>query len=299
MKKILVVLAVLAVAGSAWADTVNVPSGVTGLWRFQTTTPGGHDATMAATVGSDLINSAPESANPSNYNGYWLSGPWTDIGVEAWHTMFSDGGVSQERSYDYLTCPHGIAPGTGGGSYVNSYTIMMDYVQTNEVALWNGNYYNSLYQTNTSNSNDGDLFIKGPSRSASVIGNGDTGYSTSTFDASTWHRIAISVDNSSFFRVYIDGTLYLDAAGQGVDGRFSLDPTVLLFADNDWEDAWGLVGTVATWNRALSTAEIAPMGGWLNGAATPTPLIIPEPATISLLVIAGLAFCFVWKKNRK
>jgi len=36
---------------------------------------------------------------------------------------------------------------------------------------------------------DGDLFIKGPTLANSVIGVGDTGYSTATFDASKWHRI--------------------------------------------------------------------------------------------------------------
>ena len=51
---------------------------------------------------------------------------------------------------------------------------------------------------------------------------------------------------------------------------------------------WGLVGTVATWGRALTGDEIAGMGGWIGGAATPTPLLIPEPATMSLLALGVL-----------
>jgi hypothetical protein len=284
MKRLVIALAILAVAGSAFAAGV-VPDGATGLWRFQD-----NANKLKATFGNDLTTS-----NPANSG--WMPGPWTMIGVPGNAGLYADGGIVQERSYDYLTCTHGIAP--NGGSYVNQYTIAMDYLQTSEVGLWNGDYYNSLFQTNTANGNDGDLFIKGPSRSASVIGTGATGYSTLTFDSSQWHRIVLSVDNSSFFRVYVDGTLFLDAPGQGVDGRFSLDPSVLLFADNDGEDAWGLVGTVATWNRALTTPEVWQMGGWIGGSATPTELlIIPEPATISLLAM-GLLGAAVWVWRRR
>jgi hypothetical protein len=294
MKKFVIVLAILAVAGSAWA-AVNVPPGVTGLWRFQSQISGQNDATMAATIGLNMVNSKPYSPDPAsenhtNYNGYWFQGPWTDIGVEAWHTMFSDGGVSQERSWDYLTVHPNFGP-NGGGDYVNQYTVAIDYQQTGGLTAWN-----SLFQTAWGgNDNDGDLFTDG----AGHIGIGDVGYSTQTYDASQWHRIVWSVDNSSFFRVYVDGALFLDGAGQGVDGRFALYPEQFhLFADNSWEDQWGLVGTVATWGRALTTEEVAGMGGW-SGGSGPTPLIIPEPATITLLAIAGLALLFGRKWFRK
>lgn len=262
-KCILSVLCVLAFASAACAALGDVnPAGLTGLWRFQS------DAEkLTATVGTDLVTSATG-------NSTFFTGPWTII------NPFSDGGVVQERSWDYLTCTHGIAP-NGGGSYVNEYTIAMDYVQTSGLTAWN-----SLYQTAAgAHDNDGDLFTDG----AGHIGIGTTGYSTATYDASTWHRIVLSVDNANWFRVYVDGVLFLDGAGQGVDGRFSLNPTVHLFADDSWEDQWGLVGTVATWGRALDTAEVADLGGWLGGSATPTPLtIIPEPATMLLLGLGSL-----------
>jgi hypothetical protein len=276
MKNLTLVLAGLVAATAATAQ--NVPSGLAGLWRFQS------DADkLKATIGVDLTTSAAG-------NSGWMVGPWTTI-----NPGWSDNGIVQERSYDYLTVTHGIAA-NGGGSYVNQYTVAIDYVQTSEVGLWNGNYYNSLFQTATGNGNDGDLFIKGPSRSSSVIGTGDTGYSTLTFDSSTWHRIVWSVNNGNFFRVYIDGTLFLDAAGQTVDGRFSLDPTFLLFADNDGEDAWGLVGTAAVWNRALTSQEVAGMGGWVDNSGVPTPLTVPEPTALAL-VLGGM-LCLI-KRNRK
>lgn len=269
MKKLVLAVAVLAVAGSVYAQ-VNVGDGLSGLWRFQNSTD-----KLKATVGTDLTTS-------SAVNSTWYVGPtWINIGTPAAPWLYGDNGIVQEVSWDYLTVTHGIAP-NGGGSYVNEYTVAVDYQQGNLAGLWEGNYYNSLFQTATGNGNDGDLFIKGPDRANSVIGNGDTGYSTLTFDSEQWHRIVWSVDNGNFFRVYVDGALFLDAAGQGVDGRFSLDPTLLLFADNDWEDAWGMVATAMVWDHALTGAEIAGMG------STTTALLVPEPGMLSLLALGGL-----------
>lgn len=252
-------------AGSAGA--ANVPSGITGLWRFQSSTNLGQ-----ATMGSDLMFSN------AVYGAHSL-GPWTDIGIESWHTKFSDGGVFQEQSWNYLAVNPNFVP-NGGGSYVNDYTIAIDYVQTQ-------NGKNSLFQTaRNGNGTDGDLFIEGTTRATATIGVDAVGFSTQTFDASTWHRIVWSVSNGNFFRVYVDGTLFLDGAGQPVDGRFALYPDRFnLFADDSWQDMWGLVGTVMTWNRALTTEEIAGMGGWIGANTTPTPLLfsdqLPELLSVS------------------
>jgi hypothetical protein len=265
MKKTLLVLAALTVAVAV--NAANVPPGLTGLWRFQNNANLG-----AATFGNDItFMDAP-------YGGQ-LTGPWTDIGTESLHTLYSDGFVFQEQSWNYMAVNPGFTA-NGGGSYVNQYTVAIDYRQTQ--AGWN-----SLFQTSWGgHDSDGDLFMAPDG----TIGIGAAGYSTLTLNPDAWHRIVWSIDNGNFFRVYVDGTLYLDGTPQSVDGRFSLYPDrFCLFADDNWEDMWGLVGTVATWDHALTSAEVAGMGGWIGGASTPTPLVIPEPSSMVLLAIGGLA----------
>jgi hypothetical protein len=223
-----------------------------------------------------------------------MTGPWTDIGTDAWHTQYSDNGIIQEHSWDYLSCYHGIGA-NGGGSYINEYTIAVD--------LYAGDGWNSLYQTAWGgNSNDGDLWVNATTKTAATIGVSPIGYSTKTFDATKWHRIVWSVDNGNFFNIYVDGEEFLAGAGQSIDGRFALElDRFNLFADDSWEDAWVLAGTVGVWNRALTGSEVAGMGGWIGGAATPTPLIVPvpEPGTLALLVAGlGLVAAFVIRRKK-
>jgi hypothetical protein len=270
MKKIVLLGTILGISGFAQAGDMP-SSGLTGLWRFQTSAD-----KLKATIGTDMTTSDPG-------NSTWMVGPWTVI-----NPGWSDNGIVQETSWKYLSVNPNFTA-NGGGSYVNQYTVMIDYVQTSGV----GASWNSLFQTSWGgNDSDGDLWIAPDN----TIGVGDVGYSSQTFNPSTWHRIVWSVDNSSFFKVYVDGQLFLNGAGQGTDGRFSLYPDRFnLFADDSWEDQWGLVGTAATWDRALTGDEIAGMGGWIAGAAEATPLTVPEPGTLSLLALGGLALL---RRNR-
>jgi hypothetical protein len=104
MKKLVMLALVLAVSSSAFAALGDVnPTGLTGLWRFQDSAN-----KLKATIGNDLTTSDPG-------NSAWFLGPWTDLGVPSWHTMYSDGGCVQERSWNYLTANPGFTA-NGGGS---------------------------------------------------------------------------------------------------------------------------------------------------------------------------------------
>ena len=114
MKKTALVSLVLALAGIAQAG--DVPVGLTGLWRFQNSANLG-----AATYGNRPLHLAPPTAA-------LFTGPWTDIGIPTWHTAYSDGFVFQESSWNYMSVNPGFTA-NGGGSYVNEYTVAIDYNQ--------------------------------------------------------------------------------------------------------------------------------------------------------------------------
>ncbi|QEG34245.1 PEP-CTERM sorting domain-containing protein [Bythopirellula goksoeyrii] len=291
-KTMMLTMCMVAVANVASA-VVNVPSGVTGLWRFESLDNNTGRATMGATIGTDLSNS---NVN----NGGYLPDVSIQIGTESTPFLYQDGGTAQTRSHDWFTATHGISP-NGGGSYVNEYTLLWDFRQTSGLTSWN-----SFLQTGTpvvdTGASDGDLFTNPTGQ----IGIGAVGYSAESYDVSNWNRVVLSVDNGNFFRVYVNGELFLDGAGQPVDGRFSLDPQVHIMIDNNWEDQWGNLGTFMTWDHALTTSQVAGMGGWEEDQSTatgnpfPTPLImadpIPEPSS---MILFGLGLTSLFAVRRR
>ena len=212
---------------SAWA-------GMKGYWTFDDP-----DDLTKATVGLDLVLTGSDSAvaGPAAGNGA------TRIGVGS-----------------YYKCTHGISS-NGGGSYVNEYSIMVDFriPQT-------GRYY-CFYQTNTGNSNDGDFFIN---PSAHLGLNYLGGYSYSRVEAGEWYRLVISVDLGHHFKAYLDGQLiYTATSNYTVDGRFSLDPYFYFFADENGEDNEFDVAATAFFNYPLSDEEASKLGGY--GHVMPQP----------------------------
>ena len=75
----------------------------------------------------------------------------------------SDGHMFQEWSWNYMAVNPSFSA-NGGGSYVNQYTIAIDY-QTGDAGL------NSLFQTSwNGNGSDGDLWIDGTDHANATIG---------------------------------------------------------------------------------------------------------------------------------
>ncbi|GAA5494483.1 hypothetical protein Rhal01_00644 [Rubritalea halochordaticola] len=217
--------------GNGGTDTAVLEIEVTarklvGLWEFDDPS----DLTKA-TIGPDL-----------QLNGY------QDIvaGVSA-----GDGAVKISQG-SHFNLVHGI-PANGGGSNVNEYTLVFDvsYPSSSQ------NSWMCFFQTDPNNSNDGDCFIRS---SNATIGVSATGYSSWSLAPDTWVRVAVSVDNGTSYKIYADGAQILNGSAQSIDGRFALSSTLLLFADENGEDAPINVSSVRLYNTALSATEVAALG---------------------------------------
>lgn len=151
----------------------------------------------------------------------------------------------------YFKMTHGILP-NGGGNNVNEFTLQFDF-KVSSASVWH-----SFFQTNLSNSDDGDFFIT----TAGNIGVAAVGYSSLIISPNEWYRLIISVKNGSFFNCYLDGNLFISGNVQSRDGRFSLADQLLIFADNDKEDGEISCSELAIWRTPLNAEQAKELGGF-------------------------------------
>ncbi|MFH2142388.1 MAG: fibronectin type III domain-containing protein [Bacteroidota bacterium] len=216
------------------------PASLIGHWTFDNTS----NLTQAS-LGNDLVLTGSHTVVP---------------GPVAGDTAVAIGPGS------YYTCTHGISA-NGGGTLVNEYSIMFDFMIADPM-IWH-----CFYQTNTSNSNDGEVFIN----TSGNIGVSSTGYSGFSVQPNTWHRLVVAVDLGTSFKYFIDGQLVLNGTSQILDGRFSLDiPDVLFFADDNGEDNLINISQIALFNAPLTDNEVLQMGG-LDSTSIKPYLQTPTP----------------------
>ncbi|HEX5223345.1 MAG TPA: LamG-like jellyroll fold domain-containing protein [Verrucomicrobiae bacterium] len=248
MKKILTGITLALVLGSSlpsWAA-------VTGQWDF-------NSSNLTATVGTDL---ADFGLTPTTFTTATINGEKAVV----------MGFPAADPTQGYIMT-HGVAP-NGGGGYANQYTLIMDIMYpAASSGTWRG-----LFQTRTDNSNDGDLFINdgnGIGISASYSG---------TILPDTWHRVAFVVDSSpetNRLKKYIDGALVGTQSLDGLDGRWAMDPTALLFTDNDGETAPGFVNSIQVHDVPLTDTDIFALG---NPTAAGIPATIPVFTNLNVTV---------------
>lgn len=229
-----------------------------GLWEFSTAGSLGQ-----ATIGPNL---AIEGAAPAYAAAVTDGGGVSQSGV-----MTTVGGTANR-----LRLVHGIP--ANSGAYVTKYTLLYDiFSPASSRSSWR-----CLFQSNGGNTTDGDYFIR---NSDDRLGTQALGYSSSSLDDTRWKRVVI-VGDLPAVRVYVDGVLFHTHSNQALDGRYALDPQLLLFADESNENASLHVNAVAMWGKALSAAEIQALGAAgapIQGATLPNQApVITEGAAFSM-----------------
>jgi len=258
MKKNLFFLFVLIMAN--FVVNASVPERK-GWWKFD-------DAAdlLKAEIGSALVLTGSQES----VNGPAAGNLATNIGVGS-----------------YLTTEHGI-PANGGGSFVNEYSLQIDF-SVPELALWH-----AFIQTTADNSDDAELFTN----TDNALGAWRMGYSANLVTANTWYRMIISVKNGEtggFYKIYVNGELWVDGVGQTVDDRDALQTALHFFADNDGEDSPINCSELGIWDVALTAeqatelgdATTSPSGIFENNPVENTSeigQIYPNPSSVSTTV---------------
>ncbi|NOX67102.1 MAG: T9SS type A sorting domain-containing protein [Chlorobi bacterium] len=197
-----------------------------------------------ADIGDDLILVGTDSA---------VAGP-----------VDGDGAVSIGIGSHYIANPYLAPSGADTAKRVNIYTIVYDF-QVHDLLNWH-----CFMQTDPTNEDDGEFFIKPDDGN---VGVGGAGYTVNAIVPGEWYRLAIVVDLSdtsiNAVQYYFDGVRQtLDReAHQEIDNRFSFGDgneaiQLLLFADNSDEDDVMEVAKVSIYDVALTNVEVAALGGF-------------------------------------
>jgi hypothetical protein len=223
---------VLAGFFASYNASAQVPDRV-GWWQFE------NDVNLGlATVGTDLVleGDIVQSDGPNGEN---------------WAVNVPLG--------SYLTMAHGIAA-NGGGTKVNEWSLQIDF-KVPAIDTWY-----AFFETEDIASSDADLFVAKTEatdigRVPNSIGSGAVRYTENTISADTWYRMVVTVKNGEFFRIYMDGELWLESPIiQDVDGRYALAPTIYIFQDGDGDDGTLDCSDLAIWDRALTADQVAELG---------------------------------------
>ena len=242
-------LLIIMVLSTSIAASQIVPSAIPtsnlkGHWTFDNA-----GAPFAATVGIDLVKDNNPSATENISS---IDGPIA--GNKALHVP----------KYNFLRAVPGLSANGISDTLkkVNRYSMVIDF-KINTRGEWR-----TFYQTDPTNTTDGDLFIRNATSSRGHnIGRGTPGYSFDSITVGRWYRLVVVANIGAEFNIYLDGNLLLKGSPMTADNNQALESVdgldeVLFFGDDDGDNGEIDVAEIALYDTTLSVAQIAAMGGY-------------------------------------
>jgi YVTN family beta-propeller protein len=226
--------------------TVYVPV-VTGQWDFNL-------GDLRATVGADL-EFLTDTATLTTFPVMMINGQPAQV--------LGFGSNSLNQGY-YVR--HGVKP-NGGGQFVNQYTLLLDVLYP----AASSDQWRALLQTDPFNhaGNEADFLVGNGSGLPDANGVGAEAQFNGSLAADTWYRVALAVDLTApagqQLKKYVNGVnVGSQSLSGGVDGRYALGPTALLFTAGLGAGGFtrpGFVNSLQFVNGWLSPAALAALGG--------------------------------------
>jgi Ca2+-binding RTX toxin-like protein len=164
-----------------------------------------------------------------------------------------------------------LKPGLAAQGSLRSYSIAFDLMVPSATAAG----YMGLIQSNLSNGDDADMFLR---KIGSGVGIGTLGDYAGTMSMDAWHRVVITYEHigeAVTITKYVDGASVGSQTLSGDVARYALDTVngVALFADNDGETAPVAVSGVMVTDAVMSPQQVAALGGTSAGG-----IAVPEGA---------------------
>jgi YVTN family beta-propeller protein len=247
---------------------------VTGQWDFDR-------GDLDATVGADL-EFVGDTAGITTF-------PFMDINGRIARVMaFGSNSINEG-----LSMRHGAKP-NAGGQFVNQYTLLMDVMYPAP----SSDQWRALFQTDPFNheGNDADFYVGNVSTLPDPNGIGAEGRFNGPLASDTWYRVAFAVDLTAppgeQLAKYVNGVRVGEQSlSGGLDGRYALGPTALLFTAGLSGGGFtrpGLVNSIQFVNGWLPPEAIAALGGPTAEGLPPGNAVIqfasitPNAASVTL-----------------
>ena len=146
-----------------------------------------------------------------------------------------------------------------GAAASMSFSFMID------LKVPNAYVYDGLFQTSTSNANDGEFFISKSQIGANAMG----GYYGCIWD-DMWYRVVFTNANG-LLKLYVNGVKLTEY--ETTNTRWEIDPVFYLLADEDGETSDTYVSEVTFWETPLTDEEAIALGSaetlpWITDAST-------------------------------